>query len=112
MTWRIVLGHLAQAGLPSCGSDGHALVAPFGKAAVHRAGPVAMGPQQPDRLQRHHAVPAAAVRDNLGAGGQLGQPAACRRRRCRARKAVAAAADRHREPVLGEVAASRNLRYR
>ena len=34
-----------------------------------------MGPQQPDRLERHHAVPAAAVRDNLGAGGQLGQPA-------------------------------------
>src|SRR5260370_7721545 len=48
-----------------CGGGGHALVAPFGQAAVHRAGTVAVAAQQPDRIPGHHAEPAAAVRDDL-----------------------------------------------
>ena len=35
----------------SCGGGGHTLVAPFGQAAVHRAGTVAVAAQQPDRIQ-------------------------------------------------------------
>src|SRR5260370_8545062 len=41
-----------------CGGGGHALVAPFGQAAVHRAGTVAVAAPQPDRIQGHPAQPA------------------------------------------------------